>query len=79
MLERLSTLPLECSPGTAWNYSVSIDLIGYLIQMLSGLSFREFLRTRLFEPLGVTDTGFGVHRRSWTASLLATNPRRAGV
>ena len=57
-IEQLSTLPLEFSPGTAWNYSVSIDVMGYLVQKLSGLSFGEFLRTRLFEPLGMTDTAF---------------------
>jgi CubicO group peptidase (beta-lactamase class C family) len=57
-IEQLSTLPLEFSPGTAWNYSVSIDVMGYLVQKLSGMPFGEFLRTRLFEPLGMTDTGF---------------------
>jgi CubicO group peptidase (beta-lactamase class C family) len=59
-IEQLSTLPLEFSPGTKWNYSVSIDVMGYLVQKLSGMSFGEFLRTRLFEPLGMTDTGFYV-------------------
>jgi CubicO group peptidase (beta-lactamase class C family) len=59
-VEQLSTLPLEFSPGTAWNYSVSIDVMGYLVQKLSGMSFGEFLRTRLFEPLGMTDTAFFV-------------------
>jgi len=58
MIEQLSTLPLEFSPGTAWNYSVSIDVVGYLVQKLSGISFGEFLRTRLFEPLGMADTAF---------------------
>jgi CubicO group peptidase (beta-lactamase class C family) len=58
MIERLATLPLEFSPGTGWNYSVSIDVMGYLVQKLSGTSFGEFLRTRLFEPLGMTDTAF---------------------
>ncbi len=58
MIEQLSTLPLEFSPGTQWNYSVSIDVIGYLVQKLSGLSFGEFLRTQLFQPLGMTDTAF---------------------
>ena len=58
MIEQLATLPLEFSPGTQWNYSVSIDVMGYLVQKLSGLSFGEFLRTRLFEPLGMTDSGF---------------------
>jgi CubicO group peptidase (beta-lactamase class C family) len=58
MIEQLATLPLEFSPGTQWNYSVSIDVMGYLVQKLSGMSFGEFLRTRLFEPLGMTDSGF---------------------
>jgi CubicO group peptidase (beta-lactamase class C family) len=58
MIDQLATLPLEFSPGTAWNYSVSIDVMGYLVQKLSGMSFGEFLRTRLFEPLGMADTAF---------------------
>ena len=58
MIERLSTLPLEFSPGTAWNYSVSIDVMGYLVQKLSGMSFGTFLQQRLFGPLGMTDTAF---------------------
>ena len=51
-------MPLEFSPGTQWNYSVAIDVLGYLVQKLSGQSFGEFLRTRLFEPLGMNDTAF---------------------
>src|SRR3954470_5018304 len=58
MIEQLSGIPLEFSPGTAWNYSVSIDVMGYLVQKLSGMSLGELLRTRLFEPLGMNDTGF---------------------
>lgn len=57
-IEQLAGVPLEFSPGTQWNYSVSIDVMGYLVQQLSGMSFGEFLRTRLFEPLGMTDTAF---------------------
>jgi CubicO group peptidase (beta-lactamase class C family) len=60
MVDQLARLPLEFSPGTAWNYSVSIDVLGYLVEKLSGISFGEFLRTRLFEPLGMTDTAFWV-------------------
>jgi CubicO group peptidase (beta-lactamase class C family) len=60
MMEQLATLPLEFSPGTRWNYSVSIDVMGYLVEKLSGMSFGDFLRTRLFEPLGMTDTAFYV-------------------
>jgi CubicO group peptidase (beta-lactamase class C family) len=60
MMEQLSTLPLEFSPGTAWNYSVSIDVMGYLVEKLSGQSFGSFLEERLFKPLKMADTGFFV-------------------
>src|SRR5579871_1168289 len=60
MIEQVSQLPLEFSPGTRWNYSISIDVMGYLVEKLSGMSFGEFLRTRLFEPLGMNDTAFWV-------------------
>lgn len=60
MVDQLARIPLDFSPGTAWNYSVSIDVLGYLVEKLSGISFGEFLRTRLFEPLGMHDTAFCV-------------------
>ena len=59
-IDQLSKIPLDFSPGTEWNYSVSIDVMGYLVQKLSGQTFGEFLRTRLFEPLGMNDTSFSV-------------------
>src|SRR5258707_910519 len=60
MIDQLAQIPLDFSPGAAWNYSVSIDVLGYLVEKLSGISFAEFLRTRLFEPLGMNDTAFYV-------------------
>jgi CubicO group peptidase (beta-lactamase class C family) len=60
MIDQLAQIPLDFSPGTAWNYSVSIDVLGYLVEKLSGMPFGEFLRTRLFEPLGMSDTAFHV-------------------
>jgi CubicO group peptidase (beta-lactamase class C family) len=60
MIDQLAQIPLDFSPGTAWNYSVAIDVLGYLVEKLSGMSFGEFLRTRLFEPLGMHDTAFHV-------------------
>ncbi len=59
-VETLSNIPLDFSPGDYWSYSVSIDVMGYLVQKLSGQTFGEFLRTRLFEPLGMNDTAFSV-------------------
>jgi CubicO group peptidase (beta-lactamase class C family) len=56
----LSALPLEFSPGTAWNYSVSTDIVGRLVELYSGEPFDEYLRRHLFEPLGMEDTGFFV-------------------
>src|SRR5256886_2292646 len=60
MVDQLAQIPLDFSPGTAWNYSVSIDVLGYLVEKLSGMSFGEFLRTRLFVPLGMSETEFWV-------------------
>ncbi len=60
MMEQLSKIPLDFSPGTKWNYSVSIEVVGYLVQKCSGMALGEFLRTRIFEPLGMWDTAFSV-------------------
>ncbi len=60
MVDQLAQIPLDFSPGTAWNYSVSIDVLGYLVERLSGMRFGEFLRAKLFEPLGMNDTAFYV-------------------
>ena len=56
----LSALPLEFSPGEKWNYSVSTDVLGYLVQKISGERFEDFLKRRIFDPLGMVDTGFHV-------------------
>ena len=56
----LGKLPLEFSPGTAWNYSVSTDVLGAVVERLSGLSLPEFFATRIFTPLGMDDTFFTV-------------------
>ena len=56
----IANLPLEFSPGTAWNYSVSTDVLGLVVQRISGRPFQDFLATRIFAPLGMTDTFFSV-------------------
>ncbi len=56
----LATLPLEFSPGTAWNYSVATDVIGYLVGRIAGEPFESFLQRRVLDPLGMADTGFAV-------------------
>lgn len=60
MVDKLAELPLEFSPGNAWNYSVSTDVVGYLIELISDRRFDEYLREQIFEPLGMDDTAFWV-------------------
>jgi CubicO group peptidase (beta-lactamase class C family) len=60
MIEKLSHIPLRQQPGSKWHYSVGVEVQGYLIEQLSGMTFPEFLRNRLFEPLGMSDTAFFV-------------------
>lgn len=76
VIELLATLPLEFSPGEAWNYSVSTDVLGYLIGIISGVPFEEFLRTRLLAPLGMSDTDFFVAdgNRSRLAACYSMDP-----
>ena len=57
-VRKLGQIPLKHQPGTRWEYSVSVDVQGYLVEVLSGLSFGSFLRERLFDPLGMIDTHF---------------------
>jgi len=56
----LAKIPLEFSPGTRWNYSVSTDVLGYLVEVISRQRFDEYLQQNIFEPLGMVDTGFTV-------------------
>jgi CubicO group peptidase (beta-lactamase class C family) len=60
MVAALADVPLEFSPGEAWNYSVSTDILGYLIGQISGQSFESFLHERILGPLAMADTGFHV-------------------
>jgi CubicO group peptidase (beta-lactamase class C family) len=59
-MRRLGTLPLMHQPGERWQYQLSNDLLGVLIARVTGQSFETFLRERIFEPLGMKDTGFHV-------------------
>ena len=56
----LAELPLVAQPGTEWHYSVGMDVLGRLVEVVSGMSFGEFLQQRIFDPLGMVDTGFHV-------------------
>ncbi len=58
--EQLVQVPLVAQPGTQWNYGLSMDVLGRLVEVISGKSFGEFLQTRIFGPLNMKDTGFYV-------------------
>ena len=60
MIDKLSKIPLRQQPGSMWHYSVAVDVQGYLVEVLSGQPFDEFLTERIFEPLGMNDSGFHV-------------------
>jgi CubicO group peptidase (beta-lactamase class C family) len=60
MVETLAELPLEFSPGTAWNYSHATDIVGYLVEVISGQKLDAYLQEHVFEPLGMRDTAFWV-------------------
>ena len=57
---KLGQIPLKHQPGTRWEYSVSVDVQGYLVEVLSGQKFSAFLQERLFDPLQMNDTAFHV-------------------
>ena len=79
MVEKLASLPLEFSPGTAWNYSVSTDVLGYIVGKLTGQPFEAYLRERILQPLGMADTDFHVHagKEARFAACYAATPTGA--
>ncbi len=60
VIDTLAQIPLEFDPGTQWNYSVATDILGILVERISGLSLPEYFQTHIFTPLGMTDSFFQV-------------------
>jgi CubicO group peptidase (beta-lactamase class C family) len=60
MVQKLSKIPLLYHPGTKWHYSISIDVLGYFVEVVSGKPLDKFLEQRIFKPLKMKDTGFYV-------------------
>jgi CubicO group peptidase (beta-lactamase class C family) len=60
MIQMMAKLPLEFSPGEAWNYSVATDVVGYLVQKIAGKPLDQVFQERIFGPLKMVDTGFHV-------------------
>lgn len=65
VIEALAKLPLAFHPGTVWEYSHSTSVLGYLVEVISGLPLGEFLRERVLGPLGMHETGFHVPEAKW--------------
>ncbi|GAA5334470.1 MULTISPECIES: serine hydrolase domain-containing protein [Thermus] len=64
-LAKLSRLPLQVQPGTLWEYGNSTDLLGHLLERVTGQSLGALMEERIFRPLGMADTGFQVPREKW--------------
>ncbi len=64
-VKRMGKAPLVHHPGTVWDYSLSIDVLGRLIEVTSGKPLDQFFEERIFKPLGMVDTGFHVPESKW--------------
>ena len=73
-VRRLSTLPLLYQPGERWLYNTGADVLGVLIARAAGQPLEALLRTRVFEPLGMVDTGFSTDHVERLGSCYATDP-----
>jgi CubicO group peptidase (beta-lactamase class C family) len=60
MMQALFELPLLAQPGSRWRYSVATDVCGYLVELISGMPFADYLQQKILEPLGMVDTAFEV-------------------
>ena len=85
MMDALAELPLVFHPGTAWEYSVATDVMARLVEIISGQRFDAFIQSRIFDPLGMVDTGFVVpeEKRERFAAYYAgadiANPMKPGL
>ena len=77
-INKLAAQPLLAQPGSAWNYSLSIDVLGRIVEVVSGMSLDAFLRDRIFTPLGMTDTSFEVADAKWARMATVYSPDGAG-
>ena len=81
MIDTLAKLPLEFSPGEQWNYSVSTDVCGYLVEHFSGMKLDKYFQKHIFDPLGMEDTGFSCAKEKVNrlASLYEQHPKKGPV
>jgi len=60
MIRKVGELPLYCDPGSEWNYGISTDIVGYLVEVIAVQPFDRYLEEQIFQPLAMPDTGFHV-------------------
>ncbi len=78
MIKKLGETPLLYQPGTKWNYSVSVDVLGHLVEVVSGKRLDEFFRQRIFGPLDMHDTGFYVPEKKLPRFAKTYRPNLTG-
>jgi CubicO group peptidase (beta-lactamase class C family) len=78
-IDKLAAQPLMSQPGAAWNYSLSTDVLGRVVEVASGQPFEVFLRERIFKPLGMIDTDFVVTDAKWSRLATVYSPDTTGV
>jgi CubicO group peptidase (beta-lactamase class C family) len=83
MIDVLADLPLAYHPGTSWEYSVAIDVLARLVEVISGQRFDAFIQSRILGPLGMVDTGFVVSDRNRLVAFYAgadpVDPMKPGL
>ena len=77
-IERAAGTPLAFQPGERWQYGSSTDFVGILVEKMSGLTLDEFVRTRIFQPLGMRDTFYNVPREKATKVAAIYRPDKDG-
>jgi CubicO group peptidase (beta-lactamase class C family) len=77
-IDKLAAEPLIAQPGAAWNYSLSTDVLGRVVEVASGMPFQVFLRERIFKPLRMVDTDFVVPESKWPRLATVYAPDGAG-
>ncbi len=77
-VKRLAALPLHHNPGEKYTYSEGLDVLGYFIEVVSGMPFDIFLKTRLFDPLGMYDTGFYLPAEKASRLVIVQKPGDSG-
>ena len=78
-IKRLAKAPLVHQPGTTWEYGFSIDVLGRLVEVVSGLPLDQYFDTRILQPLRMVDTGFSVPESKWDRLVTLDTPAADGT